>query len=259
MLVGALLIILVVAALLTKTYLEKRRIEQARLLVDLQDSLRRMQNASSAFPEVYLDKPTKVFIYKRLIQLSQAIAEVDQAEAAGMGAMETDFSSKMEAARNTPDDSVKRLSKWASIPHPDTAHELRRLVQFLHQEVIDSTKSGLIPKAHAKRVIKNLKITASRIPLDLNFSIAKGAFKTKQYRQALGKLRVAQGVIKRSPVRQYLKKQAGQIEELMKKTDEALAIAAEKNKAKTANSLAAGMDKMAEDEQWEQKKNYFDD
>lgn len=258
-LIGVLFIVIVVVALLYRSYKEKRRIEQARLLVDLQDALRRIQNVQQGLPETYLDKPTKVFIFKRLVQITQNIAEVEKAEAPAMGALEDEFTAKMEAARNSTDNAVKNLSQWVPIPSQDTAHEMRHLVKFLHQEVIKAAKAGFIPKAHAARVIKNLKITATRIPLDLTYELGKAAYKTKKFRPALSKFKVALGMIKRSPVRKHLTKQNKQLEELVKKCEAKLEEIAEANKAKTGNSLAEGMDKMEEDSKWDQKKNYFED
>lgn len=258
-LIGILFIVLVVIALLYRSYREKRRIEQARALVDLQDALRRMESATSALPDVYLDKPTKVFIYKRMLQIIRGINSTDASAGAQLANLEDTYTGKLEAARNSKDDALKRLAQWAQIPNQDAAHEMRRLVKFLHQEVVNATKAGLIPKAHASRVIKNLKIMASRIPLDATYALGRGALKTKKYRPALSKFKIAQGIIKRSPVRKYLAKQNEQLEELIKKTEEKLQIIAEENRAKSGNSLADGMDKMAKDEQWEQKKNYFED
>lgn len=258
-LIGVFLIVVLVVALLYRTYRERRRIEQARLLVDLQDALRRVQNATKVLPDVYLDKPTKVFIYKRLIQITRSIAETEPSESAAMANLEDNFTTHMETARNEKDDSVKRLSKWADIPSKDAAHEMRRSVQFLHQETVSAAKSGLIAKAHAMRVIKNLKVAAARIPLDMTFALGKAAYQTKKYRPALSKFNVAVGIIKRSPVRKYLAKQNEQIEELIKQTEAQLKKIADQNKAKSANSLAEGMDKIEQDSQWEQKKNYFED
>ena len=258
-LVGILFIVVVVVALLYRSYKEKRRIEQARLLVDLQDALRRMQNAIDILPNVYLDKPTKVFIYKRLIHITRSIAETEQTQAAAMASLEDNLTSRMETARGSPDTAVKNLSQWAEIPSQDAAHEMRRLVQFLHQEVIKSAKSGFIPKAHAARVVKNLKITATRVPLDLAYALGKAAYQTKKYRPAMSKFKVAQGMIKRSPVRKHLSNQNGQLEELIKECEAKLKQIAEENKAKSGSSLAEGMDKIEEDSKWDQKKNYFED
>jgi len=258
-LVGILFIVVVVVALLFRSYKEKRRIEQARRLVDLQDALRRMQNAINILPNIYLDKPTKVYMFKRLIHISRSIAEAEQSQAAAMAVLEDNLTSQMETTRNSPDTAVKNLSKWAEIPSQDAAHEMRRLVQFLHQEVIKSAKVGFIPKAHAARVIKNLRIVATRVPMDLTYALGKAALQTKKYRPALSKFKVAQGMIKRSPVRKHLTNQNGQLEKLIEKCEAKLKQIAEENKAKSGSSLAEGMDKMEEDSKWDQKKNYFED
>lgn len=259
LIIGILFIVMVVVALLYRSYKEKRRIEQARLLVDLQDSLRRLQNAARALPDIYMDKPTKVFLFQRLTQIVNKIAETEQSEAPAMATLETEYASKMEAARSSPDTAVKNLSQWATIPSQDAAHEMRHLVKFFHQEVIKAAKSGAVPKAHAARVIKNLKITATRIPLDLTYALGQAALQTKKYRPALSKFKLAHGMIKRSPVRKHLAKQNSELEELIKKCDAKLQQIADANKAKTGNSLAEGMDKMEEESKWEQKKNYFED
>lgn len=258
-LIGILGIIGIVIALLVKTYLEKRRIEQARLIVDLQDSLRRMQNAHKIIPEVYLDKATKLFIHKRMLQITQAILATDNSESQNLSTFQDELTVQVEQIRNQSDDVIKRLGAWAPVPNQDAAHELKRLTQFLHAEVVRTTKSGDLKKGHALRVIKNLKIIANRIPLDMNFALGRAAAKLNKPRPALSKFKVAQGIIKRSPIKQHLSKQEEQLTKLIKKCELKLERIADEAKAKSGNSLAEGMNEMEEKEKWEQKKNYFDD
>ena len=255
--VGVLIVLTLVSSIFLKSYLDKRKIERARMLVDLHDDLRRMQNALAIIPEVYLDVPTKIFMIKRIIQLIDAVEEVGN-ESDSLNMLKMDLESQLAKTLQAKDDSVKRLSQWTKIDHPDTAHEIRTLAKFLHNQILTCVKSGLVPRAHGARVVKNLKVIMHRIALDLNYTLAASALKMNKLRPALGKLKVAKGLVLKSPIKQHLKKQKEEIEKLIEKTEQRLIAQRKASAAATANKLASGMDKMEEDEAWDSKKNLYD-
>jgi len=254
---GVLILATLVGSIAMKSYLEKRRIERARLLVELHDDLRRMQSALAVVPQVYLDTPTKLFMIKRLMQI------IDQVQAAGnetesLTEMHQDLQTQLEATIHAKDDSVERLAKWTKIDNADMAHEIRSLIKYLHGQIVSAVKLGLIPRAHGSRVVKNLKVITYRIGLDLNYTLARHALKLNKHRPALGKLRVALSITLKSPIKQYLKPQKETLEKLIKQTEARIENQSkEKNKA-TANKLASGVDKIKEDDDLEQKRNLYD-
>ena len=255
--VGVLIVLTLVSSVFLKTYLDKKKIERARQLVDLHDDLRRMQNALAIIPEVYLDVPTKIFMIKRIIQLIDAVEEVGN-ESDSLNMLKMDLESQLAKILQTKDDSVKRLSQWTKIEHPDTAHEIRSMTKFLHNQILKCVKSGLVPRAHGARVVKNLKVIMHRIAIDLNFTIAASALKMNKLRPALGKLKVARGLVIKSPIKQHLKKQKEELEALIEKTEKRLIEKRKENAATTSNKLASGMDKIEEEEAWDSKKNIYD-
>ncbi len=256
-LLGILILVTVFASIGMKSHLEKRRILRARLLVDLHDDLRRMQSALAIIPEVYLDIPTKLFMIKRLMQLVDQVQETGNASDS-LTSLHTDLKEQLDKTLESKDDSAKRLSKWTNIESADAAHEIRQLIKFLHNQILSTVKTGLVPRAHGARVVKNLKIMIHRIALDLNFSLAKAYLKANKPRPALGKLRAAQSVAIRSPIKQYLKPQKEQLEKLIEQTEgKILSQRKTANKA-SAGELAKGMDKIQEDEERDTKKNIYD-
>lgn len=256
-LVGVLMVATLVGSIFLKSYLDKQKIERARQLVDLHDDLRRMQNALAMIPDAYLDVPTKIFMVKRIIQLIDAVQEVGN-ESEGLNILKMDLEGQLAKILQTKDDSVKRLSQWTKIEHPDTAHEIRTLTKFLHGQILNTVKSGLIPRAHGARVVKNLKVIMYRISVDLNYTLAAAALKMNKLRPALGKLRVVKGLILKSPIKQHLKSQQDQINALIEKTEAKIIQEREANAATTSNKLASGVEKIEEEEAWESKKNIYD-
>lgn len=255
---GVVLVATLVGSIFIKSYLEKKRIEQARKLVDLHDDLKRMQNAMSIIPEIYIDKPTKVFMIRRLIQL---LTQVQQAgnESEGINIQIQELEFELDKVQNKQDDSVKRLGKCSNISNADTAHEVKMSIKFLHGQMLTSVKTGLIPKSYGARIAKNLKVMASRLGLDLNYNMAKAALKMNKWRPALGKLRMSKSIILKSPIKQYLDQQKTEIDDLIAKTEAKLNEARTQNQATSQNKLAAGVEKIQEDESWEGKKNIYDD
>lgn len=254
---AALILVSLIGSVFMKNHLEKKRIARARLLVDLHDDLHRMQNALAILPELYLDIPTKLFMIKRIMQIIDKVQEVGS-ESNSLTMLHEDLSTQLEKVMSSKDDSVKRLSKWGKLSNPDTAHEIRTHTKYLHSQVLIATKSHLIPKAHAARVVKNLKIIMYRIPLDLNFNLANAALKMNKLRPALGKLKVALGLLLKSPIRQHLKTQQEQIETLIKQTEEKINIQQKAKSANTTNKLASGVEKLDQEEDWNTKKNLYD-
>ncbi len=254
---GVLILATLVGSIAIKSYLEKRRIERARLLVDLHDDLRRMQTAMVVVPQVYLDTPTKLFMIKRLMQI------IDQVQNAGnetdhLTVIHQDLQKQLEATMAAKDDSVDRLSKWTNIEDADTAHEIKSLVKYLHGQILSSVKMGLIPRSHGSRVVKNLKVISHRIGLDVNYTLARNALKRNKYHPALGKLRVALSITVKSPIKQYLKPQKETLEKLIAQTEAKIAKQQKEKNKSTVNKLASGVDKIQEDDEMEQKKNQYD-
>lgn len=255
--IGVLIVLTLVGSIFFKSYIEKKRIERARKLVDLHDDLRRMQNAMGTIPEIYMDTPTKIFIIKRLMQLIDQVEEVGN-ESDSLSNLRQELESRLEKAMAAKDDSVKRLSQWSKINHPDAAHEVKNLCKYLHGQIISSVKGGLIPRAHGSRVVKNLKMMMHRIALDLNFNLASAALKSGKLRPALGKLRVAKGLVIKSPIKQHLNAQKEQIEKLIESTERRLSQQRKEQASTSVNKLASGVDKMEEEEAWDNKKNIYD-
>ncbi len=254
---GILIVLTLFGSIAMKTLMEKRRIERARLLVDLHDDLTNMQSALALIPEVYLDTPSKIFILKRLMQLIDQVQETGNISES-LSELNQDLSIQLEKALHIKDDSVKRLSQWVKIKDPESAHEIQSLVKFLHKQIIISVKTGLIPRAHGSRVVKNLKVIMHRIILDLNYSLASNYLKTNKLRPALGKLRAALSTTTRGPIKQYLKTQKEQLEKLITQTESKIINSRKKTNKTTANKLATGMDKIQEDDDWDNKKNLYD-
>ncbi len=255
---GTLITLTLVGSIFLKSYLEKKRIERARELVDLHDDLRRMQNAMAMIPDLYLDIPTKIFMIKRIIQLIEKVQEVGN-ETEGLTILSQDLEGKLAKTLNSKDDSVKRLSQWGKIDNPDTAHEVRSMAKYLHGQILKCVKSNLVPRAHGARVVKNLKVIMHRIGLDLNYNLAKNALRAKKMRPALGKLKMAKSLLLKSPIKQHLKSQLTELESLISKTEKTLVEARKASAQATANKLSSGMDKMEEDEAWDNKKNLYEE
>lgn len=255
---GVVLVAALVGSIFIKSYLEKKRIEQARKLVDLHDDLKRMQNAFSIIPEIYIDKPTKVFMIRRLMQLLSQVQEAgNESEGINIQLQELEF--ELDKVQQKPDDSVKRLGQCSKVSNADTAHEVKMAVKFLHTQMLTSVKSGLIPKSYGARIAKNLQVMASRLGLDLNYNMAKAAIQMKKWRPALGKLRMTKSIILKSPIKQYLEQQKKEVDTLISKTEAKLNETRIQNQANTQNKLAAGVEKIQEEESWEGKKNIYDD
>ncbi len=254
---GVLILATLVGSIAMKSYMEKRRIERARMLVDLHDDLRRMQNALVVIPQVYIDTPTKLFMIKRLMQLIEQVQGAGN-ETNSLSALHQDLNTQLEKAINAKDDSVDRLSKWTQIDNADTAHEMKTLIKYLHSQIISAVKAGLIPRAHGSRVVKNLKVMAHRVGLDLNYSLARSALKMNKHRPALGKLRVALSIALKSPIKQYLKPQRELLEKLIKQTEAKIDDTRNKGNQTSVNKLASGVDKINQDEELDNKKNLYD-
>lgn len=256
--VAVLITITVVGSAFLKSYLDKKRIERARELVDVHDDLRRMQNAMAIIPDLYLDIPTKIFMIKRIIQLVNKVQEIGN-ESESLKLLSIDLESQLVKIMNSKDDSIKRLSKWGAIEHPDTAHEIRTLTKYLHSQIVSCVKNGLIPRSHGARVVKNLKVVMYRITLDLNYNLARSAMRTNKLRPALGKLKNARAALLKTPIKQHLKTQLEELETLIEKTERKLVAQRKASQAQTANKLSSGMDKIEEEEAWDSKKNIYED
>jgi hypothetical protein len=226
-------------------------------MVDLHDDLRRTQSAMAVIPDLYLDLPTKIFMIKRIIQLVNKVQKAGN-ESESLAMLTLDLEAQLAATLNTKDDSVKRLSQWAKIDHPDTAHEIRTMSKYLHGQILACVKNNLIPRAHGARVVKNLKIIMHRISLDLNYNLAKNAIKANKLRPALGKLKVAKRALLKSPIKQHLKAQLEELEKLIEKIENKMLKQREETASVTENKLASGMDKIKEEEALEAKKNMYD-
>jgi len=109
---GTLLLVTLVSSIFIKGYLDKRRIEKAREIVDLHDDLRRMQNAMAVIPSIYLDVPTRIFMLKRTMQLVSKLLE-GSSDNHNLNALYQDMESQLEKALTQKDDSVKRLKNEA--------------------------------------------------------------------------------------------------------------------------------------------------
>jgi hypothetical protein len=254
---AVLIVIVIMGSFFLKSYLDKKRLARAREMVDLHDDLRRMQNAMAIIPDLYLDMPTKVFMIKRIIQLVSKIQQTGN-ESESLKMQAADLDSQLAEIVKRKDDDVKRLSQWGKIDDPDTAHEIRNMAKYLHSQILVCVKSHLLPRSHGSRVVKNLKIIMHRVALDLNYNIAKNAIRANKLRPALGKLKLARGLLLKSPIKQHLKTQIIDIETLIEKTEKMLVAARKTSTEATANKLASGVDKIDEDDAWDSKKNMYD-
>ena len=254
---GVLILLTLVTSVFLKSYLEKKRIARAREMVDLHDDLRRMQNAMAIIPDLYLDVPSKIFMIKRIMQLVDKVQEVGN-ESDSLKMLNQDLQGQLSKILNSKDDSVKRLSQWGKINDPDTAHEIRTVSKFLHGQVLLCVKTSLVPRSHGSRVVKNLKIIMHRVALDLNYNLARNAMKANKLRPALGKLKVAKGLLLKSPIKQHLKTQLAELETLIEKTEKKIVAQRKASSEATANKLSSGMDKIEEEEAWDNKKNIYD-
>lgn len=254
---GVLIALLLVSSIFLKSYLDKKRIERAREMVDLHDDLRRMQNAMALIPDLYLDIPTKVFMIKRIMQLINKVQQVGN-ESEKLKMLYMDLEQQLNKVLNSKDDSTKRLNQWGKINDPDTAHEIRTVTKYLHGQILACVKSHLIPRSHGSRVVKNLKIIMHRIALDLNYNLARNALRMKKLRPALGKFKMARGLLIKSPIKQHLKDQLQELEASIEKVEKMLVSQRKAASAATANKLASGINKIEEDEAWDNKKNIYD-
>lgn len=255
--IGTLLVVTLVGSIFVKGYIDKRRIEKARELVDLHDDLRRMQNAMAVIPGVYFDIPTRIFVLKRTMQLIAKVLEIGQ-ENQTLNALYHEMEVQLEKTLEVKDDSVKRLKKRGKIDHPDKAHEIRQMVKFLHEQIIKSVKAGLIPKAHGTRVVKNLKTAMQRTIIDMNYYLAMDSYRNQKLRPALGKFKVTLGLIIKSPIKKYLEELKNEVEKRIKDIEKKLMAERRRANEASANKLASGVDKIQEDEAWESKKNIYD-
>jgi hypothetical protein len=254
---GTLLLVTLVSSIFIKGYLDKRRIEKAREMVDLHDDLRRMQNAMAVIPSIYLDVPTRIFMLKRTMQLINKLLEANS-DNQSLNALYQDMEVQLEKALSQKDDSVKRLSQRGKVDNPDTGHEIRTMVKFLHDQILKAVKSGLIPKAHGSRVVKNLKIIMQRTIIDMNYNMAQGILRTQKLRPALSKLKVTLGLVIKSPLKQYLTPLKEELEKTINDIEKKLLIERKKSSDRSGGKLASGMDKIKEEEDWETKKNIYD-
>lgn len=254
---GVLLIVTLIGSIVMKGYLDKRRIAKAREMVDLHDDLRRMQNAMAVIPSIYFDVPTRIFMLKRIMQLINKLLEVNN-ENQNLNALYQNFESQLEKVLGQKDDSVKRLTQRGKIDNPDTAHEIRTMVKFLHEQIVKSVKTGLIPKAHGSRVVKNLKIIMQRTVIDMNYNMAKGILRAQKLRPALSKFKVTLSLVIKSPLKQYLNPLKEELEKTIQDIEKKMAANTKKTTERSAGKLASGMDKMKEEENWETKKNIYD-
>jgi hypothetical protein len=254
---GVLIVITLLGSVSLKSYLDKKGIERAREMVDLHDDLRRMQNAMAIIPDLYLDTPTKIFMIKRIMQLISKVQKVGN-ESESLTMLTLDLEAQLAKTLDNKDDSVKRLSEWGKIEHPDTAHEIRTMSKYLHGQILACVKNNLVPRAHGARVVKNLKVIMHRIALDLNYNLAKNAIRANKLRPALGKLKVAKGALLKSPIKQHLKTQLEELEKLIEKVERKMEVQRKKASASTENKLASGVDKIKEEEAREAKNNMYD-
>lgn len=255
---GTLLVVTLVSSIFIKNFLEKRRIEKARELVDLHDDLRRMQNAMHVIPVVYFDVPTRIFMLKRTMQLISKILEYGKDNSA-LNALYQEMEVQLEKTLEQKDDSVKRLNKRSKIEDQDTAHEIRTVVKFLHDQILKSVKGGLIPKAHGSRVVKNLKIIMQRTVIDMNYNMAKQFIQGDKLAAALSKLKVTLSLVLKSPMKQSMAKFKEELERNIQAVEKKLYAERRKASERSANKLATGVDKIKEEEDWESKKNIYDD
>jgi hypothetical protein len=252
-----LIVIVIMGSFFLKSYLDKKRLARAREIVDLHDDLRRMQNAMAIIPDLYLDVPTKIFMIKHIIQIVSKLQKIGN-ESESLKVQAADLDSQLAEIVKHKDDAVKRLSQWGEIDKPDTAHEIRNMAKYLHSQILVCVKSHLLPRSHGSRVVKNLKVIMHRVTLDLNYNIAKSAIKVNQLGPALGKLRLAKGLLLKSPIKQYLKNQLIDIDSLIEKTEKLLVAARKKSTEATGNKLASGIDKIDKDDAWDSKKSMYD-
>ncbi len=255
---GVLILLTLVGSVFLKSYLDKKRIERAREMVTLHDDLRRMQNAMSIIPDIYLDVPTKIFIIKRIMQLVDKVQSISN-ESESLQMLNQDLQGQLDKVLNSKDDSVKRLSQWGPTNNPDTAHEIRSASKYLHGQILVCVKTNLVPRAHGSRVVKNLKVIMYRIALDLNYNLARSAMKDNKLRPALAKIKTAKSLLLKSPIKQHLKTQLTELESLIDKIEKKIASQRKARSEVSANKLASGMDKIEEDEAWDNKKNFHDD
>ena len=255
--IGILTMATLVVAIFVKSYLDKKRIENAREMVELQDDLRRMQTAMTIIPDLYFDVPTKIFMFKRVMQLASKLQELT-GEDASLNMLMGTMQEQLQKVQGSKDNRAARLAQWSKINNPDIAHEARSMIKFLHGQMVISVKNSLIPKALGTRVVANLKIMAPRLAMDLNYNIAQGSLKLKKYRPALGKLRTAKALIHKSNIKQHMKRQQAEIEELIKTTEAHLNAKRKKAQAQNVNKLADGVEDMNEKDQWDQKKNLYE-
>lgn len=255
--VGVLMVAALFGSVFIKSYLDKKNIESARELVELQDALRRMQTAQQIIPELYIDIPTKIFMAKRTMQLAYKMQELSGDDAA-ITMLIDNMQEKLNKAQGTKDNRAVRLSKWSDINNPDTAHEVKHMVKFLHGEMVASVKSGIIPKALGTRVTANLRIMAPRIAMDLNYNLARAAIKSNKLRPALGKLRITKALLLKSTIKQHMKTQIETVEKLITETEKKMNAKRKKVQAQSANKLASGLNDLEEKEQWDQKKNLYE-
>ncbi|MFT6260695.1 MAG: hypothetical protein ACJAYK_001291 [Crocinitomicaceae bacterium] len=253
----ALIVIMVMCSFLLKGHLDRKRLTRARKIVDLHDDLRRMQNAMTIIPDLYLDAPTKTFMIKRIIQILSFIQEIGS-ESESLKKQTLDLESQLDKIVQSKDDSVKRLSQWGKIDDPDVAHEIRSMAKYLHSQILICVKSHLLPRSQGSRIVKNLKVIMHRIALDLNYNIAKNAIKANKLRPALSKLKVAKGLLLKSPIKPHLNAQLETLETLIEKIEKKLITVSKASSKVTANKLASGVDKIDEEEAWDGKKNMYD-
>jgi hypothetical protein len=254
---GTLLLVTLVSSIFIKGYLDKRRIEKAREIVDLNDDLRRMQNAMAVIPSLYLDIPTRIFMLKRIMQLINKLLELNK-DNQNLNALYQDMEIQLEETLAKKDDSLKRLSKRGKINDADTAHEIRAMVKFLHDQILKSVKTGFIPKVHGSRVVKNLKIIMQRTVIDMNYNMAQGILRTQKLHPALAKLKHTLSLVIKSPLKQYLAPLKEELEKTIKEIEDKLSIERKKSNDLSAGKLASGMEKIQEDEDWDTKKNIYD-
>ncbi|GAA6133716.1 hypothetical protein NBRC116188_05050 [Oceaniserpentilla sp. 4NH20-0058] len=254
---GALLVITLISSIFVKNYLEKRRIEKARELVDIHDDLRRMQNAMNIIPGIYFDIPTRIFMLKRTMLLISKVLELGQ-DNQNLNALYQDLEIRLEKTLEAKDDSVKRMNKHSQINDPDTAHEIRQTIKFLHDQILKSVKTGLIPKSQGSRVVKNLKVIMQRTVMDMHYNIAQHLLSNKKFGPAMSKFKVTLSLVLKSPSKQALTPFKDELERVIKKIEHRLNEGRKKASQQSANKLSSGMDKIKEEEDWESKKNIYD-
>lgn len=254
LIIAVALIAVLIISVIAKGALEKARIERARRLIDLQDDLRRLQNMLSAMPSPYLDKATRLLIYTELIYL---LALTEKMSSTSTQSQRDELEGLMEQAKLAPE-NPQRLAQWVPLTDPDVAQEIKLMLQNLHRLTLRANKESRVTRSHAAAVIKNIKIVMYRLPIDLNYGIGNAADKMNQQRKALGKFKVARGAILKSPVAKYLRNQQSELEERIAKLEGVLEVERKSRAKNTSNSLAEGMEKLAEDEAWETKKQIYD-